>query len=179
MQVKRNITIASMFAVATTITFNVNATEGGGSSYPMGAENYMTGAMPPPGFYTVAYANRYRADKLKDSNGNNAPVNFKVTATAISPRFVWVTNNTLFGGQVAHALIVPLVDLDVQVNATSQGKTGLGDIGVTALALGYHHSKSLHSVAALDIIVPTGRYRSTDLANIGRKPAITHARIVR
>lgn len=144
------------------------ATELGGSSYPMGAENYLTGAMPPPGFYTLAFATRYSADKLKDGQGNTVPVNFKVTANAISPRFVWVTDKTFLGGQVAHAAIVPLVNLDVGVNGASQSKTGLGDIIVTALALGYHHSQNLHSVAALDIITPTGRYDRADLANIGR-----------
>jgi hypothetical protein len=144
------------------------ATETGGSSYPMGAENYLSGAMPPPGFYTLVFANRYSADKLKDGQGNNVPVNFKVTANAIAPRFVWVTDKKLFGGQVAHAAIVPLVNLDVGVNGASQSKTGLGDIIVTALALGYHHSPKLHSVAALDIVTPTGSYNRADLANIGR-----------
>jgi hypothetical protein len=145
-----------------------SATEGGGSSYPMGAENYLTGAMPPPGFYTLAFINRYSADKLKDGAGNTVPVDFSVRATAVSPRFVWVTGNTLFGGQVAHAVIVPLVDLDVSVAGAQQGKRGLGDITVTAVALGYHHSENLHSVVALDIIAPTGSYERNRLANIGR-----------
>jgi hypothetical protein len=144
------------------------ATEAGGSSYPMGAENYLTGAMPPPGFYTLAFVNHYSADELKDDSGNRVPVDFSVRATAISPRFVWVTGNKLLGGQVAHAAIVPLVDLDVSVAGASQRKRGLGDIIVTALALGYHHSDKMHSVAALDVITPTGNYDRNRLANIGR-----------
>jgi hypothetical protein len=144
------------------------ATEGGGSSYPMGAENYLTGAMPPPGFYTLAFVNHYSADELKNGSGQTVPVDFSVRATAISPRFIWVTGNTLFGGQVAHAIIVPLVDLDVNVAGTRSSKRGLGDIAITALALGYHHSDNLHSVAALDIIVPSGSYDRNRLANPGR-----------
>jgi hypothetical protein len=144
------------------------ATEGGGSSYPMGAENYLAGAMPPSGFYTLAFVNRYSADKLKDDAGNTVPVDFRVRATAVAPRFIWVTGNTLFGGQVAHAMIVPLVDLDVSVAGASQDKRGLGDIIVTALALGYHHSDKLHSVAALDIVTPSGSYDRNRLANPGR-----------
>jgi hypothetical protein len=146
----------------------VFATEGGGSSYPMGAENYLTGAMPPPGFYTLAFISQYRANELKDGSGNKVPVDFSVRATAVSPRFIWVTENKLFGGQVAHAAIVPLVDLDVSVAGTSQRKRGLGDIIVTALALGYHHTEKLHSVAALDVVAPTGSYDRNRLANIGR-----------
>ena len=145
-----------------------SATENGGSSYPMGAESYLTGAMPPPGLYTLAFLNHYNADELKDDAGNTVPVSFRVRANAFAPRFVWVTNNTLFGGQVAHAIIVPLVDLDVSVAGNRERKRSLGDIIVTALALGYHHSDKLHSVAALDIITPTGSYDSKRLANLGR-----------
>jgi hypothetical protein len=150
------------------VGFAASASEGGGSSYPMGAENYLTGAMPPPGFYTLAFINHYSADELKDDSGNTVPVDFRVRATAISPRFVWVTGNTLFGGQVAHAVIVPLVNLDVSVAGASQRKRGLGDIIVTALALGYHHSDKLHSVAAVDVITPSGSYDSKRLTNLGR-----------
>lgn len=160
--------IGLIAATCTAAPLAVQATEGGGSSYPMGAENYMTGAMPPPGFYTLLFGNRYSADELKDARGNNVPINFKVTANVLAPRFVWVTGAKLFGGQVAHAMIVPAVDLDVRVNAASQNKTGLGDIIVTALALGYHHSPQLHSVVALDIITPSGSFDKNELANIGR-----------
>jgi hypothetical protein len=124
--------------------------------------------MPPPGFYTLAFVNHYSADELKNGAGQTVPVDFSVRAAAISPRFIWVTGNTLFGGQVAHAIIVPLVDLDVNVAGTRSSKRGLGDIAITALALGYHHSDNLHSVAALDIIVPSGSYDRNRLANPGR-----------
>ncbi|MEO6353849.1 MAG: transporter [Burkholderiaceae bacterium] len=145
-----------------------NATEGGGSIYPMGAESFLTGALPPAGFYTLLYANHYSADKLKDNNGDTIPLDFKVTANAIVPRFIWVTDKKLFGGQVGHALLVPLVNLDVNVNGVGQSKSGIGDIDITALVLGYHHSPNLHSIFGLDIMAPTGRYNKNDMANIGR-----------
>jgi hypothetical protein len=145
-----------------------NATEGGGSIYPMGAESFLTGALPPPGLYPLLYATHYRADKLKDNHGNTVPLDFKVTANAVVPRLVWVTDNKLFGGQVAHALLVPLVKLDVDVGAVGQSKSGIGDMTITALALGYHHNAHLHSVFALDILAPSGRYDKTEMANIGR-----------
>lgn len=145
-----------------------NATEGGGSIYPMGAESFLTGALPPPGFYPLIYATRYSADELKNNNGDTIPLNFKVTAKAVVPRFVWVTGAKLLGGQVTHALIVPLVDLDVNVAGNGQGKSGIGDISVSVLALGYHHSPNLHSLVAFDIMAPTARYNKTDMANIGR-----------
>lgn len=144
------------------------ATEGGGSSYPMGADNYLSAALPPPGFYTMLFAERYSADTLRDNSGNKIPVNFKVTANVAAPRFIWVTGQKFMGGDVLHAAIVPLVNLDVNVNGAGQTKTGLGDILLTAFGVGYHHSANLHSVAAVDIVLPTGSYDRNDLANIGR-----------
>ncbi len=43
------------------------ATENGGSIYPSGVEIFMTGAMPPPGFYTLLYGTIYSASKLRDT----------------------------------------------------------------------------------------------------------------
>ena len=63
--------------------------------------------------------------------------------------------------------IVPLVDLDVKVAGVSQNKTGVGDITVGA-GVGFHHSANLHSIVALDVILPTGGYTQGDQANIGR-----------
>jgi hypothetical protein len=156
-----------------------NATEGGGSIYPMGAENFLSGALPPPGFYPLVYLNHYSADKLKDNNGDTVPLNFKVTANVIAPRLIWVTGHTLFGGQVGHALMLPLVDLDVKVGTASQNKTGIGDLNITPLVLGYHHNPNLHSIVALDIFAPTGRFNKTDMTNIGRESMISIAGITK
>jgi hypothetical protein len=34
--------------------------------------------------------------------------------------------------------------------------------------LGWHHSDKLHSVLALDVYAPTGRFDKNDVTNIGR-----------
>ncbi|NBA93493.1 transporter [Pseudomonas sp. R5(2019)] len=143
------------------------ATEGGGSSYPMGAENYMSGAMPPPGVYGQLFVNHYEADSLRGNDGRKLPVDFSVRADALTPRLIWVTDQTLFGASLAFHAIVPLVDLKVTVNGQSQSKQGMGDI-IFGPALGFHHSEKLHSILALDMIAPSGRYDRDDLANIGR-----------
>ncbi len=144
------------------------ATEGGGSSYPMGADNYMTGAMPPPGFYAQMFAERYRADRLLDNRGKSALDDFHLSADVIAPRLIWVTEQkVLLDGALAFHLNVPLVDLRVDVNGQHQKKTGMGDI-IFGPALGYHYSDKFHAIYALDIFAPTGRYGRGDLANIGR-----------
>mgnify|MGYP003601954776 CR=1 FL=1 len=143
------------------------ATEGGGTSYPLGAENYMSGAMPPPGVYGQLFVNHYEADNLRGNDGDKLPVDFRVRANAITPRLIWVSDYSLFGASVALHAIVPLVDLKVELNGQSQSKQGLGDI-IFGPALGFHHSEKFHSILALDMIAPSGRYDRDDLANTGR-----------
>jgi hypothetical protein len=144
------------------------ATEGGGTVYPVGTENYVCCALPPPGIYGQVFAQHYEADEVTDTNGNTVPLpGFKVKATAVAPRFVWVTGQQVAGASLGFHAILPLVSLDVTVPGASQSKNGIGDM-VFGPALGWHHSPQLHSVLALDVFAPTGKYDRADLANIGR-----------
>ena len=54
--------ISSLFVLT---SVNVYATEGGGGAYPNGAEDFMSGAIPPPGFYFINYFLYYHADEFK------------------------------------------------------------------------------------------------------------------
>lgn len=148
-------------AIATTGS-TVFATEGGGSAYPNGAENYYLGAMPPPGFYTIEYLVNYRADKLYDNNGNRIPVDFNVDVAAAATDVVWVTDQKVFGGQLAFYSIIPLIKQTVNFNGTSQTKSGLGDITFVSI-LGYHPSVKLHYIFALDFHAPTAAYNKNDV----------------
>jgi hypothetical protein len=145
------------------------ATEGGGSIYPVGAENYLCCALPPPGVYGMVYVQRYSADKVRGNSGQVVtPPSFEVTAYAVAPRIVWVTPHTVAGASLALHALLPVVNLDVNVvPGVSQRKTGLGDLNL-GVALGWHHSPALHTLAALDVFLPTGRFDKNDLANIGR-----------
>jgi len=155
-------------ALLSSITMGAHATEGGGTICPVGSENYACCALPPPGVYGMVFAQTYRADALKDNEGHTVPLSdFKVRASAIAPRLVWVTPLEVLGGSLAVHTIVPLVTLDVTVPGASQSKTGLGDIAFGP-AIGWHLSPQLHTAIALDIFAPTGQYNKTDLANIGR-----------
>jgi hypothetical protein len=148
-----------------------HATEGGGSTYAHGTENFMVGAVPPPGVYAMVYANHYSADQMNDASGRDLGIpGFKVKATAFAPRLVWVPGHKFMGGDLVTHLIAPLVDVKVSALGASQSKSGLGDMTV-GVGLGYHHSPQLHSAVALDLILPTGDYDKNNLANIGRNYA--------
>jgi len=156
--------LAGMGLVAT-----VQATEGGGSVYPVGSENFVCCALPPPGLYGLVYGQSFRADKVRGNDGQVVtPPGFRVSANVIAPRVAWVSPYEIAGGSFGMHMILPIVDLDVKVApGLSQRKTGIGDI-VFGPFLAYHHSPQLHSVLAVDFYAPTGGYSRTDLANIGR-----------
>lgn len=147
---------------------SAHATEGGGSTYNPGVENFLVGAAPPPGFYVLAYGTHYRANQFNDGAGNSAVPGFRLRATALATRFIWSTNTPVAGGNLVNHLIVPLVDLKVSIPGLfSQSKSGLGDI-TFGPGIAWHHSPSLHSVLALDFVAPTGRYNRNDPVNLGR-----------
>lgn len=159
---------STVLAVAGLACAAALATEGGGTVYPNGADNFAAGAMPPPGTYGMLFATHYSADHVNDANGNDLNIpGFKVTANVVAPRFIWVTGAKLLGGDLSLHAIVPVVNLKVSVAGNSQTKTGLGDI-TTGPGIGYHHSPNLHSLLGVDFYLPTGGYDKTNLANIGR-----------
>jgi hypothetical protein len=143
------------------------ATEGGGGAYHNGADDFMSGAVPPPGTYILNYFQYYSADKLTDNNGNDARPGFKLRATGDVFRFIHVTDKKLFGGFWAMHLLLPLANVDVTVPGASQSKTGLGDIVIAPFILSWH-AKNWHAATGLDFVLPTGSYNKNDMANIGR-----------
>lgn len=146
----------------------VQAAEGGGSVYPNGAEGYTTAVVPPPGVYGLLYGTHYSADQLNDAHGNSLGVpGFKIQATSIVPRLGWVPGSKVLGGDLAFHAVLPITTLKVSALGASQSQSGLGDITLGA-ALGYHHSPSLHTLWGVDVFLPTGDYKATNLANIGR-----------
>lgn len=150
------------------LSLTAQASEGGGSTYTAGVENYMAGAVPPPGLHLLGYGERYSADSMRDNSGQKRPIpGFKVTAAVAALRVVWSTPQALWGGNLVFHSIVPLVDLRVSAGGATQHKTGLGDITV-GTGIAFHHSAALHTVLGLDLVLPTGGYQQADLANIGR-----------
>lgn len=146
-----------------------NATEGGGSVYQPGVENFVCCAVPPPGLYGLLYGQHYRADNIRGDAGQVVtPPTFQVRATAVVSRLIWVLPQQVAGASLAMHAILPVVNLDIHIApGVSQRKTGAGDL-VLGPALAWHHSPKLHTLAGVDIYAPTGSYRKTDLANIGR-----------
>ncbi len=143
------------------------ATEGGGGAYPNGAEDFMTGAVPPPGDYLITYGLYYTADDLKDGRGNDVPINFDLEVAGAVFRYIHVTPIEIAGGSWAQHIFVPLLNVDVTTPGGSDSQFGLGDLIVDPFILAWH-KPPFHCAAGVDVYVPVGAYDENDLANVGR-----------
>jgi len=123
------------------------ASEGGGSAYLGGNEDFMCGAFPGPGFYSIVYAFHYTADEYMDGNGNKTG-DFDLDVTGAAFRFIYVSDMKLFGADVGWHAIIPVINTQVEINppGIDASNTGLGDIEISALTLGWHLNKNFHFI---------------------------------
>ncbi|QEM67695.1 hypothetical protein FO488_05695 [Geobacter sp. FeAm09] len=161
----------ALCALITLSAATAGATEGGGGTYPNGAEGVMAGALPPPGLYYLNYLTHYSADQLNDKNGNKQPVDFHVNVTANVSRFVYMTNYQLLGANYGMYALVPLINgsgtLGTPGGNSSSTKSGVGDISFSPFVLAWH-SKNWHAATGFEITAPTGQYDKNRLVNLGR-----------
>jgi len=149
------------------------ATESGGSHYPNGAEDFMVGALPPPGNYFINYLNWYSADSFRNDDGGRLFDDFNLDVVANTFRFIHVTKHKVFGANWALHAFVPLVNVDVSRRIAppfpreTDDQFGLGDIIVDPFILGWHF-KDWHITTGVDIYLPTGSFDEDRLANPGR-----------
>jgi len=164
---------AAGLAAALALATPAAATEGGGGHYPNGAEDFMVGALPPPGTYFINYLSWYSADSFRDDSGDKLFDDFDLDVVANTLRLVHVTDYKFLGANWAVHAFLPLVNVDVSrriappFDRESDSRFGLGDIIIDPFILGWH-GKNWHLITGLDIYVPTGAYDKNDLANIGR-----------
>src|SRR3972149_365052 len=164
------LSISSLFILT---SVNVYATEIGPNmgAYPNGAEDFMSGAVPPPGTYFINYFLYYTADEFNDGDGNNTDDDFDVDAMVDVFRFIHVTKHKILGGFWGMHLFVPIwykeVSATTPLGVKSDTETGLGDLIVDPFILSWH-SKNWHFATGVDIYIPTGRYDIDDMMKISR-----------
>jgi len=165
---------AALLMAAFSLAGTANATEGGGGAYPNGAEDFMAGAVPPPGNYFINYVNYYSADKFKNNNGDTIDgFNLQVAADVL--RFIHVTDKQVLGGFWGMHAFIPLVYQDVRLDPSFTGapvrlddsRASLGDIIIDPVILSWHGA-NWHAATGVDIFIPTGNYNKDRLANVGR-----------
>lgn len=156
--------MAAAVAMAVAVAGPALAKEGG-DQYPNGAENWFAGAVPPPGKYFVNYFGHW-SGKLKDDKGHNADIGGStptLNATFDAMRVIHVTDKTLFGASYAWHVIVPVINLKIDIAPLGgeASTTGLGDITINPIILAWHNPE-WHYAVGLDINLPTGEYDQND-----------------
>lgn len=150
------------------LSAEVFALEGGNSVYPHGNENFLMGAVPPKGLYGLTYASYYRADHVNDNNGDDMNIpGFDLNVTSLTLRPAWVPGVKFLGGDVLVHGIFPLLNVDLSAAGHSDSESGMADI-TTGVGVGFHHSKSFHTLAAVNVTLPTGKYDKNAMINLGR-----------
>ncbi len=159
--------LCALFALVLMPVPEACASEGGGSHYAGGNEDFMAGALPPPGFYLINYFLNYNAPKLADSSGKAVRnIGFQADVVAEAPRILHVTNVKLLGGNLVWHAVPTLMYQHVTAGGQSQSKYGLGDLNF-GVGISWH-GKTLHSVGAIDGYAPIGNYDKSDVSNLGR-----------
>ncbi len=154
-----------LIAFALTLLFTTQSWAGGGQHYPNGAEDFVVGAMPPPGTYLVNYLLFAQKDRLVDNSGDSVG-EFSGDVVAEVPRFIYVSPYTLFGASWAAHLFIPYYSADLEFGPSASDpksiidsdEAGIGDIIFSPIALGWHFGPNFHVIAGLDIWAPTGDY---------------------
>lgn len=164
--------IAAVLSVGALTT--INATEGGGGSYPLGIESEVGGINPPPGLYYINYASEYRADKVTNGNGDTVNSNLGLKATSNTFRFLWMTGKKLWGGDFALTGALPLVNVEATGVPSSAGNksSGLGDIALVPFAVSWPSNVYFQKVG-LEFTLPTGTYDKSKAINVGRNVVTT------
>ncbi len=152
-----------LLAIAFSLSTFAQSWAGGGQHYPNGAEDFMVGALPPPGTYLINYMILAQKDSLRDNSGKKVPVDFDASVFAEVPRLVYVSPYTILGASWAAHAFLPVYSADVTVKAggatvLDENDKGLGDIIFSPLVFGWHFGPELHAVAAVDFYAPTGSY---------------------
>ncbi len=167
----------AVLLTAAVMMLAASAWAGGGQSYPLGAEAFMVGAAPPPGFYFKNYAYYYHASDLKDDHGDNIDAFDDVTVWAEVMRFIWISKKEILGGNYGQHLFIPLLDVSLDfkngVPAGPKHKDSYDDSGVpyiiySPFILAHHLLQGkLHTVFSLpDIYIPVGDDKG-NMAGVG------------
>lgn len=109
--------------------------------YVPGVEGTQAASVPPPGFYYLGYVVNYNLNSMRQpGTSDDFPGHNSGTVTALANRFVWMTGHKVLGADYGVEAIVPLMRTSLTFNTlgVSDSRSGVGDIYVGPLVLGWH-----------------------------------------
>jgi hypothetical protein len=113
----------------------------------------------------------YTAGELRDSKGQTVPGSNRLTTYSTTSHVVFASRKRFLRGWIAGEVLLPLVDVDVQLaNGTESRVRGFADLTVGA-GLQWAPKKIGNGVfvnrAMIDVGVPTGKYSASRPVNLG------------
>ncbi len=136
--------------------------------YVPGVEGMQAASVPPPGMYYLGYLVNYSIDDLRaPGTSDSLPgANMSGTVSALANRFVYISGSKFLGADYGMEAIVPVIRKSL--NFAGESNTGVGDIYLGPLVLGWHGSK-WDAVAAAGMWLDTGNSDSPSKAGNGYK----------
>lgn len=126
--------------------------------YVPGVEGMQAASVPPPGTYYLGYLVNYHIDDFRSpGTSENLPGHNRGTVTALANRVVWVSPYKLLGADYGMETIVPVMRTSLTLNAAgiSDTRSGMGDVYLGPLVLGWHGSR-WDAVAAAGVWLDSG-----------------------
>jgi hypothetical protein len=143
------------------------ATEGGGTTVPLGVRTIATGVLQEPGDYLLTYNNWVTAHTLADGNGDNSLPGASLKVEAHSLRYVHVFQDLkIAGGNTSFEVATAYVKNSLSSAFVNGEDSGIGDT-VFGPAIGWH-SPQYHQLLSLLVVAPTGSYDAKRALNVGR-----------
>lgn len=139
--------------------------------YVAGAEGIDVGTLPPPGVYLRDYNLFYGASELNNAAGVSVPgAKFDVFTYAQVPRFIWITNEKILGGNFGIDGFLPLIDETLNVNTPkgrySSSTFGIGDLLADATIS--WHPQQFDFFIATGFFAPTGNSSAPPTSDVGQ-----------
>lgn len=161
--------------------FPFSALAGGVNHEPLGAEAFLAGVLPPPGFYVKEYLSYYTADKLKDNSGRTSTLAGdgteldRLEVVASATRILYISPLRILGGSLGGQMIVPWVRTSLKLDASVPGgssemgehRNAIGDITFGPNLSWHSRSGWFHAATGFDVTVPSGPWNKRHLVNIG------------
>ena len=107
--------------------------------YVTGVEGVQAASVPPPGNYYLGYLVHYDINGFKATD-SKTDIGGSGSVTALANRFVKITNQKLLGADYGFEAIIPVLRTSVEVGPLDASDSGVGDVYVGPLVLGWHGS---------------------------------------
>lgn len=154
-----------------------HAVENGAPITPFGVFDFGAGMLPPPSeLGTVGVrAAFYRADELRDGDGNVSPVGAKLKVDSVGVAFIKMTDIAVGNAKWGWGAVFPVLNARLNLAvptpvgplALAGSNTAQGDLQLFPAILQWTPSPGVYTNAQLMVQAPTGSYRRERLINAG------------